>query len=111
MLKQFDALALIDVSELEQTCATGKSEEDVTPKLAAFVSQLEQSLSNINNPRDRFRLLTIFFIASQNGLQSEDVKRRLFAAAKLSSSDVKAIQSLEFFGIPIVKSRYSTYYI
>ena len=102
-MKQFNALGLIDVSELEQTCATGKSEEDVTPKLAAFVSQLEQSLSNINNPRDRFRLLTIF-IASQNGLQSEDVKRRLFAAAKLSPSDVKAIQSLEFFGIPIVKS-------
>jgi len=98
----FNAENLIDLSELEQTLATGKTEEGNDPRVADMVDQVESALGEAKNILARFRLLAIF-IVSQDGLRPED-EERLMNAARLDPFYRKALQNLEILDIPMVKT-------
>lgn len=88
---------LLQVSEVEQTVATGKTEEGRSPKLADMVSQTEDLLSNMRDKADKLRLILIFCI-SQGGLRVSD-QERLVRAAGLSNHDLTVLQNLELLGL------------
>jgi len=98
----FNSENLIDLSDLEQTLATGKTDEGKDPKVADMVEQVESALGEAGNILSRFRLLAIF-IVSQDGLRPED-EERLMNAARLDPFYRKALQNFEILGIPMVKA-------
>lgn len=89
--------ALMDLSQLEQTLATGKDEDGKSPKLADMVDQAERMLMRMKDPKQRLRLILIFTI-SQGGLRQQD-RRRLMNAAELSRKDLRTLNSLEILGL------------
>lgn len=97
----FNKDGLLELSDLEQTLATGKTDEGRVPKVVDLVDQVEGELKQTTNPENRFRLLTIF-IVSQKGLKAEH-QGRLLAAARLDASQSKALDNLKYFGIPLLK--------
>lgn len=97
----FNSDNLIELAELEQTLATGKTDEGVEPKVADMVEQVERALGEAGSVLTRFRLLAIFII-SQEGMRPED-KDRLLIAARLDDLYTKALVNLELLGINLVK--------
>jgi hypothetical protein len=97
----FKKQRLLDISEIEQTLATGKNDEGKSPKVSDLVDLVEQQLQSIMDPVTRFRLLAIFII-SQGGMKPSD-QARLVAAANLRPDLSKALQNLEVLGFPMVK--------
>jgi syntaxin-binding protein 1 len=95
----FRAQNLLNLSELEQTLATGKDEDGNTPKTSDIMDQVEASFARMKNPVDRLRLLLIATI-SQGGLRSSD-RRLLMNAADLSRDHTKTLNSLEMLGLSI----------
>lgn len=93
---------LMQLSELEQTLATGKREDGRSPKLADMVDEVAMYLEEMSNPLAKARLLMIF-IVSQNGIKPEH-KARLFNAASLTGKLEKTVQNLEVLDVPIVNS-------
>jgi len=98
----FNRQNLMELSELEQTLSTGKTEDGKTPKLSNLVSQVEISLKGMIDPLMRFRLLAIF-VVSQRGLKPSD-QNLLMSAARLNPSHAKALNNLKLLGIPTVKA-------
>lgn len=98
----FKKTNLLDISDLEQTLATGKTDANKPMKLNDMLDLVEQQLKKIPDSMTRFRLLAIFII-SQEGLKPSD-HNRLVSYAKLSSSETKALNNLELLGLPLVKS-------
>eukprot|EP00549_Striatella_unipunctata_P018626 CAMPEP_0118697336 /NCGR_PEP_ID=MMETSP0800-20121206/14430_1 /TAXON_ID=210618 ORGANISM="Striatella unipunctata, Strain CCMP2910" /NCGR_SAMPLE_ID=MMETSP0800 /ASSEMBLY_ACC=CAM_ASM_000638 /LENGTH=647 /DNA_ID=CAMNT_0006596717 /DNA_START=42 /DNA_END=1985 /DNA_ORIENTATION=+ len=96
----FNRRGLLEVSELEQTLATGQTEDGRTPKLSEIINSMEETLSKTKDVVSRIRLLAIMII-SQKGIREAD-RERLFEAARLSSRDMKVINNLEKLGIPLV---------
>mmetsp|Transcript_3700 Transcript_3700/g.9273 ORF Transcript_3700/g.9273 Transcript_3700/m.9273 type:complete len:452 (+) Transcript_3700:324-1679(+) len=90
---------LIDLSELEQTLATGKDDEGRSPRQADMIDQVDDFLIRIKHARDRLRLILIATI-SQGGLRSQD-RRRLMNSAELTRKDVRTLNSLELLGLNI----------
>jgi syntaxin-binding protein 1 len=88
---------LLDLSDLEQTLATGKDEDGRSPKLADMIDRAEGYMMRIKDPKKRLRLILIVTI-SQGGLRSQD-RRRLMNAAELSRSDQQILNSLEVLGL------------
>lgn len=97
----FKKQRLLDISEIEQTLATGKTDEGKSPKVSEIVESLEEILPTIADPVTRFRLLAIFII-SQGGMKPSD-QGRLVAAANLRPEHTKALQNLEVLGFPLIK--------
>jgi syntaxin-binding protein 1 len=95
----FRAQNLLNLSELEQTLATGKDEDGNIPKTSDVMDQVEAVMARMKNPVDRLRLLLIATI-SQGGLRSND-RRLLMNAADLSRDHTKTLNSLEMLGISI----------
>lgn len=93
---------LLDLSELEQTLATGKDDEGMSPKSSDLIDQVDDFLIRIKSVKDRLRLVLIATIA-QGGLRSQD-RRRLMNSADLTRKDVKTLNSLELIGLDIYKS-------
>lgn len=93
---------LMELSELEQTLATGKDDDGRTPKLADMIDTAEQLLMRMKDPKDRLRLILIITI-SQGGLRQQD-RRRLMNAAELSRNDMRTLSSLEILGLSILSS-------
>lgn len=98
----FKKTNLLDISDLEQTLATGKTDANKAMKLNDMLDLVEQQLKKIPDSLTRFRLLATFII-SQEGLKPSDYDR-LLSYAKLSSSESKALNNLEVLGLPLVKS-------
>lgn len=98
----FNSENLIELSELEQTLATGKTDEGKEPKVADIVEEVERALGEAHDVLTRFRLLAIF-VVSQEGLRPED-EERLISAARLDPFHEKALRNLEVLGIPMVKA-------
>lgn len=98
----FKKQGLLDLSELEQTLATGKNDEGRAPKVSEMVDLVEEQLKMTRDPVTRFRLLAIMII-SQNGLKPAD-QGRLFAAAQLRPEESDALQNLEQLGIPLIQA-------
>mmetsp|Transcript_6491 Transcript_6491/g.8509 ORF Transcript_6491/g.8509 Transcript_6491/m.8509 type:complete len:646 (-) Transcript_6491:212-2149(-) len=99
----FNRQNLLDMSELEQTLATGKNDEGRAPRLADLISEVETALQNIPSSMMRLRLLAIL-ITSQNGVRDLD-KDRLFVAARLSDAERRALMNLQKLGVSIVQGQ------
>lgn len=97
----FNKKGLLELSEVEQTLATGKTEEGRVPKLNELVSMVEEQLQSAQDSQVRLRLLAIL-IVSQNGIQPND-RDRLLAAARLSPPEQRVLSNLEKMGCPMIQ--------
>jgi syntaxin-binding protein 1 len=93
---------LVDLSQLEQTLATGKDEDGRSPKLAEMIDRVVEELHTLKDTVLKMRLIMIL-IVSQGGIKSE-FKEKVWRAANLKSSAERVIMKLEIMGIPIVTS-------
>ena len=91
-MDKFGALNLLELSELEQTLATGKTEEGTSPKLDTLIESVEQMMETLKKPIDKLRLLLIL-IVSKNGLNDPD-KERLWDAAKVTPDQQKVFDNI-----------------
>lgn len=90
---------LMELSELEQTLATGKDDEGRSPKLNDLIDRAERLLRYMETPIAKVRLLMVLII-SQGGLRSQD-RLRLMNAAELGPDDVMYLNCLEVLGFPL----------
>jgi len=97
----FNKKGLLELAEVEQTLATGKTEEGRVPKLNELVDMVEEQLQSVQDSQVRLRLLAIY-ILSQNGVRPSD-QDRLFAAARLSPQEQKVLSNLEKMGCPLIQ--------
>jgi syntaxin-binding protein 1 len=93
---------LLDLSELEQTLATGKDEDGRSPKLTDMLERVEDELIRIKSKEGRLRLILVT-IVSQGGLGSSE-RRRLMNAAELTRKDQRTLNALEILGMSIFNS-------
>mmetsp|Transcript_21049 Transcript_21049/g.32116 ORF Transcript_21049/g.32116 Transcript_21049/m.32116 type:complete len:607 (+) Transcript_21049:127-1947(+) len=89
---------LLEVSELEQTMATGQDENKKEVKLSNVLKTLEEVLPTM--PADEATRVLAIFIVSQGGISAE-TRERLFSMSKLSSGQKRAILNLERLGLTI----------
>ena len=99
----FNKIGLLDLSDLEQTLATGKTDEGRTPKLKECLGQVVEEFRKQTDPLMRLRLLAIV-IVSQRGLESQNYFDKLLAEANLDQKHLKALQNLEKMGCPLVQA-------
>jgi syntaxin-binding protein 1 len=93
----FSKDGLLDLSDIEQTLATGQDEDGKAPKFTELVSRAEGTLVRMTEAKDRLRLILIATI-SQNGLSSAD-KDRLIRAGQPSREDQQTLESISKIGI------------
>jgi len=96
-MDEFNRHGLMDLSDVEQTLATGKDDDGRTPKLSEMISRVEGNLLRMREMKDRLRLVLIAII-SQNGLSSAD-RDRLLRAAQLGRDELLVLDSLSKLGI------------
>lgn len=101
-MDKFRSQSLMELSEFEQTLATGKDEDGRSPKLADMIDTAERLLMQMKDPKARLRLILIITI-SQGGLRQQD-RRRLMNIAELSRQDMKTLSSLEILGLSTLAS-------
>jgi syntaxin-binding protein 1 len=89
---------LMELSEFEQTLATGKDDDGKVPKLSDIIDTAERMLMDMKDPVAKMRLILILTI-SQGGLRQQD-RRRLVSVAELTKQELKALSSLELLGLP-----------
>jgi len=93
---------LLNLSELEQTLATGKREDGRSPKKSEMVDEVIVSLEEMKDPLARARLLMLF-IVSQGGIDPQ-YKDKVFRAANLTGKLDKCVNNLEVLEVPITSS-------
>lgn len=99
-MDKFNKQGLLDLSEVEQTLATGKDEDKRNVNLSETISRCESILIRIQEPTDRLRLILIATI-SQGGLTRAD-KDRLLRAAQLGRKELQTLESLNRIGLKTV---------
>jgi syntaxin-binding protein 1 len=92
----FSTESLMDLSEIEQTLATGIDDEGRHPKMSEIIDRVELCLSKMKDPKARLRLILIATM-SPNGLNFDD-RNRLLDAADFSRSDSQTIDNLKIMG-------------
>mmetsp|Transcript_37856 Transcript_37856/g.55757 ORF Transcript_37856/g.55757 Transcript_37856/m.55757 type:complete len:655 (+) Transcript_37856:107-2071(+) len=92
----FNKQSLLDLTELEQTLATGQTEDGKTAKIPDLVQEVEEALANMS-PDQALRLLAIF-VTSQNGIRPQEKDRLL---ANLPPAQMQTLENLEVMGVPI----------
>jgi len=102
-MDQFNRAGLMDLSDVEQTLATGKDEDSRSTKLSETISRCESAMIRIQDPKDRLRLMLIAII-SQGGLTSAD-KDRLLRAAQLGRKELQTLESLTKIGISTINNK------
>lgn len=102
-MDQFGREGLLDLSDVEQTFATGKDEDNRTIKLSETISRCEAAMLKLKDPKDRLRLMLIATI-SQGGLPRSD-KDRLLRAAQLGRKELQTLESLAEIGISTINNR------
>ena len=100
----FGSQGLLELSELEQTLATGKTDEGRSPKLKQLLGQTVEEFRKQPNSLMRLRLLAIV-IVSQRGLGSDSDLQKLLGEANLSSKELAALKNLEKLGCPLVQKK------
>jgi len=98
----FTKEGLMDLAELEQTLATGQTDEGAKPKTKELVNDVVEYLQQLTDAQKKVRLLAILII-SQNGLKPED-KEKVMASAQLSRREEKMIENLAVLGVPLESS-------
>ncbi|GMH79911.1 hypothetical protein TrLO_g7265, partial [Triparma laevis f. longispina] len=99
----FGKLGLLELSEIEQTLATGTDADGKAPKAKALVDNLIDTLAGVTSRESAIRLIMIYII-SQQGI-TEDDRRRLFSAAGLNESEQSKILNLEKMGVTLQQSK------
>jgi syntaxin-binding protein 1 len=100
----FGSQGLLELSELEQTLATGKTDEGKSPKLKQLLGMTVEEFRKQPNSLMRLRLMAIV-IVSQRGLGSESDLQKLLGEASLSSKELSALRNLEKLGCPLVQRK------
>jgi len=98
----FNKQGLLDLSDLEQTLATGKTDEGRTPKLKELLGQVVEQFRTQSDSLMRLRLLAIV-IVSQRGLSSQSDLQKLLQEANLHPEELTTLQNLEKMGCPLVQ--------
>lgn len=98
----FNKMGLLDLSELEQTLATGKTDEGDKPKMKELLMQTVEQMRGTDDSSLRLRLLAIL-IVSQRGLASDSDLQKLLREADLSPNQYRALEHLAKMGCPLVK--------
>jgi len=101
-MDEFNRNALLDLSDIEQTLATGKDEDGRTPKLTEMIARVEGALLRMRDMTDRLRLVLVATV-SQNGLNSAD-RDRLLRAAQLGRDELLVLDNLSRIGIQTVNN-------
>jgi len=97
----FNRQNLLDLADLEQTLATGKTEDGKVPKIVDILELLEETLKKVPDSLTRLRLLAIY-VLSQRGIRPSD-QGRLLKAAKLDEIHALALFNLEKLGVPVIQ--------
>lgn len=92
----FKTGSLMELSEIEQTLATGIDDEGRQPKMHEIIDRVELCLRKMKDTKARIRLLLIATL-SPNGLNYDD-RNRLMDAADLARSDSQTIDNLKAMG-------------
>lgn len=92
----FSTGSLMELSEIEQTLATGIDDEGRHPKMAEIIDRVELCLRKMKDTKARVRLLLIATL-SPNGLNYDD-RNRLLDAADFARSDSQTIDNLKAMG-------------
>lgn len=92
----FSKESLMDLSEIEQTLATGLDDEGRQPKMSEIIDRVELCLRKMKDPKARVRLILIATL-SPNGLNYDD-RNRLLDAADFSRSDSQIVDNLKVMG-------------
>ena len=100
-MDEFNKKGLLDLSELEQTLATGKDDEGHTPKLKALLGHAVERFRQDPDSLIRLRILAII-IVSQRGLSSQSDLQKLLDEARLSNDELTTLQNLTKLGCPLV---------
>ena len=98
----FNQQKLLDLSDLEQTLATGKTEEGRNPKLKELLGQVVEYFRKQPNSYMRWRLLAIV-IVSQRGVSKASDLQKLLQEANLSREELLTLHNLEKIGCPLVQ--------
>lgn len=101
-MDKFNKQGLLDLSDLEQTLATGKTDEDRSPKLKEMLGLVVEEFRKQSDSMIRLRLLAIV-IVSQRGLGSESDLQKLIREANLSKNEAAVIENLKKMGCPMVQ--------
>ncbi len=104
-MDKFNRGGLLDLSDVEQTLATGKDEDGRSPKISETISRCESSLIRMQDSIDRLRLILVATI-SQGGLTSSD-RDRLLRAAQLSRDELQTLDCLSKIGIATINNNSS----
>ncbi len=95
----FNGMNLLEVSDLEQSMATGTDSEGKALKVKDLVDNLIDCIAGIGNQDLKVRLIMIYII-SQQGIKEED-RKRLFDAAGLTSEEKDMILALNHLGVTL----------
>jgi syntaxin-binding protein 1 len=99
----FNQQKLLELSDLEQTLATGKTDEGRNPKLKELLGQVVEYFRKQPNSYMRWRLLAIV-IVSQRGVSSASDLQKLLQEANLSREELSTLHNLEKMGCPLVRN-------
>ena len=102
----FNRMALLDLSDVEQTLATGKDEEGRSPKLVELISRAEGAMIRMTDSQARLRMVLIATI-SQGGLSGLD-RDRLLRTANLGQAEIQTLNNLEQMGVSTLASSSSS---
>ena len=97
-LTKFTNEGLIEVSELEQTIATGQDSNGKTVKLKEIEALLREALPTLSSDL-AMRLLGIF-LCSQNGMDPEK-RDEFFRIASLSAEQKTILLNLQHLGVTV----------
>jgi syntaxin-binding protein 1 len=96
-MDKFSAGGLIDLSELEQTLATGVDEDGDKIKSDDLVGMAESTLLRTNDSAARLRLVLIATISQSDAFSSSD-RDRLLRAAKLDRDQMLTLEAASRLG-------------
>lgn len=96
-MDKFSAGGLIDLSELEQTLATGVDEDGDKIKSDELVGMVEQTLLKTSEADARLRLVLIATISQSENFSSAD-RDRLLRAAKLDRDQMLTLEAASRLG-------------
>mmetsp|Transcript_31953 Transcript_31953/g.39177 ORF Transcript_31953/g.39177 Transcript_31953/m.39177 type:complete len:620 (+) Transcript_31953:147-2006(+) len=104
-MNKFTKFNLNELAELEQTLATGTTEEGTNPSLSELIEQVLEFMPKIKQI-SRIRLLAIL-IVSQKGISDED-RTKLFEKADLEDYQEKILNNLTHLGVETTQKAQTT---
>jgi len=95
----FNKQKLLDLSDLEQTLATGQDEDGRRPKLSELMEQVKATLPDLNTI-SKLRLLGILMVSQKQNLPPEDLEE-LFELSGMKKEQIQVLRNLSHLGVTI----------